>query len=348
MSGVGVLDMRGIRRSFGEVEALGGIDLRVPGGSFITLLGPSGCGKTTLLRVIAGFEHADAGQVHLDDLDLLPLPPERRPINLVFQRYALFPHLDVRSNVAFGLQVAGVPRGDRAARVAEALEMVRLTGYEKRRIDQLSGGQQQRVALARAIVNRPKLLLLDEPLGALDLQLRKEMQLELRRLHREIGSTFIYVTHDQEEALVMSDRIVVMRGGGIEQQGTPEEIYSHPVTRFVAGFVGETNILTGEVRAGRFLQADLGLDIPLPGTADGAVALSIRPEAVSLRGRGGTVLRGVVDDSIFIGSIVRHQVRLADGSVFVVQEPPADGGVRQRGESVEASWAMDDAVVLER
>jgi spermidine/putrescine ABC transporter ATP-binding subunit len=348
MSGVGVLEVRSVRRRFGDVEALRGIDLVVEPGTFLTLLGPSGCGKTTLLRVIAGFEQADEGTVRLDDLDLLPLPPERRPINLVFQRYALFPHLTVAGNVAFGLEVAGVAGDERDARVAEAIGMVRLEGYEARRIDQLSGGQQQRVALARAIVNRPQLLLLDEPLGALDLQLRKEMQLELRRLHRELGSTFVYVTHDQEEALVMSDRIVVMEGGRIEQEGTPEEIYSRPASRFVAGFVGETNLLEGEAADGRFRAAAIGLDTPLPGAPSGPLAISVRPESANLRGAGETALPGEIDDSVFIGSIVRHQVRLADGRQFSVQESPDQGGVRARGEAVAVSWAMTDAVVLTR
>jgi ABC-type Fe3+/spermidine/putrescine transport system ATPase subunit len=349
MSSAPALSARGIRRAFGSVVALDGVDLDIADGEFVTLLGPSGCGKTTLLRVIAGFERPDRGTVEIASQDVLDLPPERRPVNLVFQRYALFPHLDVHGNVVFGLEVSGVGRAEAEQRVREALEMVRLSGYERRRVDQLSGGQQQRVALARALINRPKILLLDEPLGALDLQLRKEMQLELRLLHRLIGSSFVYVTHDQEEALVMSDRIVVMRDGRIEQDGPPQDVYLRPRTRFVARFIGETNLLEPSVLngAGGALEG-LGVTVPVAGRSSvDRVAISIRPEHFRLVGRGGPRLTGVIDDSVFVGPIVRHVVRLMSGETVVVQEQPGEGRVRDRGEAVEVWWRPEDVVVLE-
>lgn len=343
------LAVEGLRCSFGSHVALDDLQLDVRDGEFLTLLGPSGCGKTTFLRVIAGFERPDAGSVAVRGKGILRLPPEQRPVNLVFQRYALFPHLDVWGNVAFGLQVSGENRRGVDKRTAEAIEMVRLGGLERRRTDQLSGGQQQRVALARAIVNRPPILLLDEPLGALDLQLRKEMQLELRSLHRALGSTFIYVTHDQEEALVMSDRIVVMRDGRIEQDGPAREVYLRPCNRFVASFIGETNLLEASVRDG-MLELD-GLDVSVPASEQPSaprVTLSVRPEHLSLAGGDHAHLQGVVDDSIFVGSVIRHVLRLKSGATLLAQEQPGRGRLLERGDRVGVSWRPADAVVLER
>src|SRR5919199_814686 len=238
--------LAGVRKLFGDVAAVDGVDLDIRRGEFFTLLGPSGSGKTTCLRMIAGFERPDAGRIELSGRDVTELPPYERDVNTVFQDYALFPHMSVQENVEYGLRVKRVPRNDRRSRAADALRMVRLEGFESRRPGQLSGGQRQRVALARALVNRPKVLLLDEPLGALDLKLRQEMQIELKHIQQEVGLTFIYVTHDQEEALTMSDRLAVFSQGRIEQVGTPAEVYENPATGFVAGFVGTSNVLVGD------------------------------------------------------------------------------------------------------
>ncbi|MCA9877685.1 MAG: ABC transporter ATP-binding protein, partial [Thermomicrobiales bacterium] len=237
------IQLRDLYKYFGETPAVNGVSLDVRDGEFLTLLGPSGCGKTTTLRMIGGFEHPTSGAIYISGQEMGDRPPYRRPVNTVFQNYALFPHMTVGQNVAYGLEMAGVPRAERQQRVTQALEMVRLPHVENRKPSELSGGQQQRVALARALVNRPSVLLLDEPLGALDLKLRKAMQLELKQLNREVGATFVYVTHDQEEALTMSDRIAVMNEGQILQLGSPEEIYERPRTRFVADFIGQTNFL---------------------------------------------------------------------------------------------------------
>ena len=251
MSGSPVPEIRlvGLTKRFGEVRAVDGIDLEIRAGEFFSLLGPSGCGKTTTLRMIGGFELPTGGRIELRGVDVTNEPPDKRPVNMVFQNYALFPHLDVGENIAFGLRRTKAPEADIRRRVDDAFALVGLHGYQKRKPNQLSGGQQQRVALARALVNRPQVLLLDEPLGALDLKLRKRLQLELKRIQGEVGITFVYVTHDQEEALTMSDRIAVMHGGRVEQLGTPEDLYDRPTTRFVADFIGTTNLLTGAVES---------------------------------------------------------------------------------------------------
>jgi spermidine/putrescine transport system ATP-binding protein len=243
------IELVNLEKHFDGVVAVRNTNLTVQPGEFLTLLGPSGCGKTTTLRMIGGFEYPTGGSILIDGKDVASLPPFRRPINTVFQQYALFPHMTVARNVGYGLEMSGIGKAERERRVADALAMVRLANVEKRRPSELSGGQQQRVALARALVNRPKALLLDEPLGALDLKLRKAMQLELKELNRETGATFIYVTHDQEEALTMSDRIAVMNEGRILQLGTPAEIYEHPVDRFVADFIGQSNLIPGTLEA---------------------------------------------------------------------------------------------------
>jgi ABC-type Fe3+/spermidine/putrescine transport system ATPase subunit len=341
------LELVDVHKRFDAVEALRGVTLVVQEGEFVTLLGPSGCGKSTLLRIVAGFDAPSAGRVSIAGRDVVSLPPERRPVNMVFQRYALFPHKDVWENVAFGLRVSRVGAAELRERVREAIALVQLEGLERRSVEQLSGGQQQRVALARAVVNRPALLLLDEPLGALDLQLRKQMQLELRAVHRRLGTTFIYVTHDQEESLVMSDRVVVMNGGVIEQAGAPDDVYRRPASRFVARFIGETNLLEGTAEGGMLRLEGIGAVVPIDSPAGGPAAVSVRPEHVRIGAQPGLV-RGVLEDSIFLGSLVRHDVRVGNGTVIRVQEGPKEAAARRRGESVEIGWDVADAVVVTR
>ncbi|HXF73525.1 MAG TPA: ABC transporter ATP-binding protein [Actinomycetota bacterium] len=284
-----------VTKVFGDTVAVDDLSLEIEEGEFFSLLGPSGCGKTTTLRMIGGFEEPTRGAIYLGGRDVTDLPPYKRDVNTVFQSYALFPHLDVFENVAFGLRRRKVDRDEVRRRVEEALELVDLVGFERRRPSQLSGGQQQRVALARALVNRPKVLLLDEPLGALDLKLRKQMQLELKRIQAEVGITFIYVTHDQEEAMTMSNRIAVMRHGRIEQVGPPEDVYEHPATEFVAGFLGASNLLDGEVKERRDGVATIRLAaggtvrVPedrMPADLDSVVKVGVRPEKVSILPEG--------------------------------------------------------------
>ncbi|MGH9464016.1 MAG: ABC transporter ATP-binding protein [Thermoanaerobaculia bacterium] len=296
-------------RRFGTFTALDQVSLSIHEGEFFALLGPSGCGKTTLLRIIAGLDLPDDGRVRIDGVDAREIPAHKRPVNTVFQSYALFPHLTVRDNVAFGLRMKGVPAPELGQRVDEALAMVRIESFAERKPAQLSGGQKQRVALARALINRPKVLLLDEPLGALDLKLRKELQVELLALQRQVGITFVFVTHDQEEALVLSDRIALMRGGQIEQIGEAEAIYEQPRNRFVAQFLGSCNLIDGEVdgdgrvhtAAGPLAVHGLGAELP----ASGPVTLAIRPEKVALASPGPlreNIVYGRVAEVIYIGS----------------------------------------------
>jgi putative spermidine/putrescine transport system ATP-binding protein len=305
-----------IRKAYGDVVAVDGVDLTVGDGEFFTLLGPSGSGKTTTLRIIAGFEQPDTGRVTLGGEDITGEPPYARDVNTVFQDYALFPHMTVAENVGYGLKVKGTPRRERNAQVAEVLRMVRLDGYGDRKPIQLSGGQRQRVALARSIVNRPKVLLLDEPLGALDLKLRQEMQVFLKSLQRELGMTFIYFTHDQEEALTMSDRIAVFNEGRIEQVGSPAEIYHQPATEFVAGFVGTSNILE---RGGR--------------------RISVRPERIELDKDGEA---GTVADVVFVGAFRRVLVDTDSGDRLTVVRQN-DGSTIEPGARVHVSWRDGDA-----
>jgi putative spermidine/putrescine transport system ATP-binding protein len=310
----------GIRKTYGDVVAVADVDLSVGDGEFFTLLGPSGSGKTTTLRVIAGFERPDTGRVTLGGADITNQPPYARDVNTVFQDYALFPHMTVAENVGYGLKVKGVPRRERAAQVAEVLKMVRLDGYGDRKPVQLSGGQRQRVALARSIVNRPKVLLLDEPLGALDLKLRQEMQVFLKALQRDLGMTFIYVTHDQEEALTMSDHVAVFNEGRIEQVGSPSDVYARPATEFVAGFVGTSNILE---RGGR--------------------RFSVRPERIELNGHGEPA---TVADVVFVGAFTRILVDTEAGERLTIVKQ-ADGSDLEPGARVHVSWHDSDAYEIQ-
>jgi spermidine/putrescine transport system ATP-binding protein len=308
----------GVRKGFDEVTAVDDVTLEIESGEFFSLLGPSGCGKTTSLRMVAGFERPDAGRVLIGDVDVTDTPPHKRPVNTVFQSYALFPHLSVEQNVAFGLRFKPVDRAEGRRRVAEMLELVRLGGMERRRPHQLSGGQQQRVALARALVLSPTVLLLDEPLGALDAKLRRDLQIELKGIQREIGITFVYVTHDQEEALTMSDRLAVLANGRVEQLGTPREVYEHPETAFVADFLGVSNLMrarvgapgvveVGEVRL-RAAGGDQG--------ARGVVRLTIRPERVRIEARGAegeNHVQATIERFVYLGSTTQVFVKLPGG-----------------------------------
>ena len=314
MSSPVIISIRGLTRSFGDVHAVTGIDLDIYEGEFITLLGPSGSGKTTVLRMIAGFEKPDAGSISLSGKDVSQLPPYERDVNTVFQDYALFPHMNVLSNIEYGLRVKGVAKAERLERATEALHQVRLEGYGERKPSQLSGGQRQRVALARALVNRPSVLLLDEPLGALDLKLREQMQIELKALQRAVGITFIFVTHDQEEALTMSDRIAVFNQGKIEQLGTPREIYDSPRSSFVSEFVGQTNKIQIE-----------------------GEKINIRPEYITISNthiEDSRVAKGVLKDIIFVGATTRYLVESDFG--LIIANNPKEALVL--GSSVHLSW----------
>jgi putative spermidine/putrescine transport system ATP-binding protein len=319
--------LSGIRRVYGEVVAIAGLDLDIAEGEFFTLLGPSGSGKTTTLRVIAGFERPDAGRVELQGGDVTGVAPSERPVNTVFQDYALFPHMSVVENVEYGLRVKGIGRRERRARAEEVLDRVRLPGLGARKPVQLSGGQRQRVALARAIVNGPPVLLLDEPLGALDLKLRQEMQVFLKELQRELGITFVYVTHDQEEALTMSDRLAVFNEGRIEQVGTPAEVYEHPQTEFVAGFVGVSNMLEREGR--RF---------------------TIRPEKIRMS-ETGEGEPGVVREVVYVGMVTRYIVELDSGGELVVVrqnlETSSQQALEERGKRVRLSWRPEHTFAIQ-
>ena len=325
--------LEGISKHYGDVVAVDGIDLDLRDGEFFSMLGPSGSGKTTTLRMIAGFEQPTAGRILLHGRDVTGIPPFDRDVNTVFQDYALFPHLSVRDNVAYGLMVRKVPRDERIARVTDALRMVRLEGFEERKPSQLSGGQRQRVALARALVNRPRVLLLDEPLGALDLKLREEMQIELKAIQQQVGITFIYVTHDQEEALTMSDRLAVFNAGRIEQLGSPAEVYERPATRFVAGFVGTSNLLTGEAA-----RSTLGRG----GT------FTIRPEKMRLAspdavpGADESSALGTIQSVVYLGPDTRYIVELEAGARLVVTEQnlmtTSSEVLEQQGKTVRLIW----------
>jgi len=355
------VELRRVTKRFGAVAAVDAVSLDLASGEFFTLLGPSGCGKTTTLRMIAGFERPDAGEIRIEGEDVAHLPPHRRPTNTVFQSYALFPHLSVEANVAFGLRRKGVDKAEIAERVGRELERVGLSGEAQRRPARLSGGMQQRVALARALVNLPKVLLLDEPLGALDLKLRKGLQVELKRIQREVGITFVYVTHDQEEALTMSDRIAVMSHGRVEQVGIPEDVYDRPATTFVAGFIGVSNLMPAAVCAPGRVRLRSGPELPADtaglGAGDGCWAV-VRPEKLRVRtvddapaaGNGLPRIEGVVQSSLYLGTATQITVDLGDGVRMTALVPNADEDERQRlpggGARVELSWEPGHMHVL--
>jgi spermidine/putrescine transport system ATP-binding protein len=351
----GAVSLQGVRKAYGDVAAVRDVSLEVRPGEFLTLLGPSGCGKTTLLRLLAGFEEPDAGRILISGVDMAGRPPHRRPVNTVFQHYALFPHRTVAGNIAFGLEMASRPAAEIRERVSRALEMVRLPGFGDRRIEQLSGGQKQRVALARALVLEPDVLLLDEPLGALDLKLRKEMQVEVKSLHERLGTTFLFVTHDQDEALVMSDRIAVMSQGRIEQVGTPQEVYERPRTRFVADFHAVRNLLEAtvvSVGAGRAVLRTRG-GMELVAADDGGygagatVLVGIRAERMSL-GDGGAenALPGLLEGRIYLGDRTDWRVRVA-GETLTVATGASRAGARPRGEAVTVAIPPEAVLRLE-
>ncbi len=355
MTGESQLELQDITHRYGEVAALEDVSLTIADGEFVTLLGPSGCGKTTLLRVVAGFVRPSEGRLLLQGRDVTNMPPHRRPVNMVFQRAALFPHLDVFENVAFGLRVAGTSKGDVQARVTDVLRLVRLEGFERRRAHELSGGQLQRVALARALVNRPRVLLLDEPLSALDLRIRLEMEAELRRVHRETGATFVYVTHDQGEALALSDRIVVFDHGHLEQVGAPDEIYRRPATPFAARFVGDANVLpvqVVELNGGNATVDLVGTRLLAP--SDSAVPvgpgwLVVRPEVVRLEAVAGNVIRGVVLDVAFRGSGFACQLAVEGLSDPLKAELSAESGSPpELGSTLGIAWDSTAVCLLSR
>ena len=349
------IELVNVTKRFGEVVAVDDVSLKIEDGEFFSLLGPSGCGKTTTLRMIAGLEIVTQGEILLHGKSVGQTPAFKRPVNTVFQNYALFPHMNVERNVGFGLEMQKVPKKEIDSRVIEALEMVRLPDLAQRRPKELSGGQQQRIALARALINRPEVLLLDEPLGALDLKLRKAMQLELKQLQEQVGITFIYVTHDQEEALTMSDRIAVMNEGKVLQLGPPEEIYERPGTRFVAEFIGETNFLEGiieeingeEISVSLENQATVRAHCNVPVQIGQAVSVVIRPEKFSLSENG--MVKGRVEETIYIGTDTRYVIRLTDDMSVTVREQNLDPGrvhVHQVGEEVGLDWNPANALVL--
>jgi len=342
--------LEGVVKRFDDTVAVDGISVEIPRGSFFALLGPSGCGKTTTLRMIGGFEEPTDGRILLGDKDVVGLPPYKRDVNTVFQSYALFPHMSVEDNVAFGLERKGVPKGELKGRVAEMLELVGLGGFGRRKPKQLSGGQQQRVALGRALVNHPRVLLLDEPLGALDLKLRKQMQMELKRIQHEVGITFVHVTHDQEEAMTMADQIAVMNRGHIEQLGEPTELYERPATAFVAGFLGASNLLHGTVEGRDAIRLDEGTVVRAHVNGrSGPVAVGVRPEKITIgAGGGANELHGTISESAYIGVATQVVVRTAAGTVHVFAQNIDSGGrVPALGTNVTLSWAPEATFVVD-
>jgi len=347
--------LSGVTKRFGDVTAVDGMNLEIRDGEFFSLLGPSGCGKTTTLRMIAGFEYPTEGSVRIQGREMGLEPPNRRPVNTVFQSYALFPHMTVAENVGFGLKMRGVGRSEIAERVARALDQVQLAHRSDARPSQLSGGQQQRVALARALVNEPAVLLLDEPLGALDLKLRQAMQVELKELQERVGITFVYVTHDQEEALTMSDRIGVMNEGRLLQVGEPEAIYERPTSRFVADFIGHINLVTAECAGSGTVRIGEGAEVAVPGVqgSGGKVTIALRPERLHLTApdadipAGANRLRGVVRRRVYHGDGFTYEVAVA-GTVLEVRTENTPGLVRyEAGSDVDVYWDPSAANLVE-
>ncbi|MGO2036792.1 MAG: ABC transporter ATP-binding protein [Brevibacterium sp.] len=362
------LEIQGVKKVFGENTAIERLDLSVRKGEFLSLLGPSGCGKTTLLRMIAGFEVPTDGAILLGGRDIVALPPHRRPVNTVFQSYLLFPHMNIADNIAYGLKQSKTPKPEIAERVREVLALVQMEDFAGRKPEQLSGGQQQRIALARALVNRPQVLLLDEPMSALDRKLREEMQLELKRLHTRLDTTFVFVTHDQDEALAMSDRIVVMYNGVIQQIGTGEDIYANPVNGFVAGFIGKQNFVPAEVVAAesgtaRLRTANAIMEAPSldrrPASASGTagtlsvgerVRVAIRPERMRVapagqEGPGTNSARGTVMSVSFLGDVIQYMIIVGDNDEILARVPAAGNELLAAGAEVDLSWDADDVAV---
>ena len=374
-----VLELKDLVKSFGETEVLKGVSLAIEEGEFVTFLGSSGCGKTTILRIIAGLEYPDEGSVLIEEKDMENLGPEKRNVNMVFQNYALFPHMNVEQNIGYGLKIKGVAKDEIKRRVKEMLKLVQLEGFENRKPSAMSGGQRQRVAIARALINNPKVLLLDEPLGALDLQLRRQMQIELKHLQKELGITFVYITHDQEEAINMSDRIVILNNGVIEQVGTPAEIYDDPKTAYVARFVGSANILAGNVvdvtaegvilensfgtMNGRFrreMQGDSEATEAgsMEWTKDKAgtcgvhvgdpLTLAVRSENIELsrEPKSSVYLEGMVAETSFAGGMLRVAVKTADGTEIIISRHGINSDLAI-GEHVYMEWPAEAAVIVE-
>jgi spermidine/putrescine transport system ATP-binding protein len=338
-----------VTKRFDDVVAVDELSLEIESGSFFALLGPSGCGKTTTLRMIGGFEEPTEGSIYLGEREVSGLPSYKRDVNTVFQSYALFPHLTIFENVAFGLRRKGVGRGETTERVGQALELVDLAGYDKRKPTQLSGGQQQRVALARALVNRPRVLLLDEPLGALDLKLRKQMQLELKRIQHEVGITFVHVTHDQEEAMTMANTIAVMEGGHIEQLGSPTELYETPRTAFVAGFLGVSNLIAGDVKDGAVVTpSGTQLQVANLDGATGSVAVGVRPEKIHLGGDEANRIPGRILESAYIGVATQYVVETDVGRLMVfAQNTQGSSEPIGPGSAVTLTFSPESTFVLE-
>jgi spermidine/putrescine transport system ATP-binding protein len=343
--------LEGVVKRFDDAVAVDGVSLEVPRGAFFALLGPSGCGKTTTLRMIGGFEEPSEGRIFLGEQDVVGLPPYKRDVNTVFQSYALFPHMTISDNIAFGLERRGVAKAEVGGRVREILDLVGLGPYGNRKPRQLSGGQQQRVALARALVNHPRVLLLDEPLGALDLKLRKQMQLELKRIQHEVGITFVHVTHDQEEAMTMADTIAVMNRGRIEQLGPPQELYERPATAFVAGFLGVSNLLPGVVEGAGTVRLDDGTLVraDVDGRS-GPVAVGVRPEKLTLGSGGGpNELPGTVSETAYIGVATEVLVETRLGTVHVfAQNIDSRGSIPAPRSQVTLTWSPDATFVVDR
>ena len=373
MENVGQITLTSVTKQFGDTRAVDDVSLQIEGGEFFSLLGPSGCGKTTTLRIIGGFVYPTSGEVFINGEPMKQTPPYRRPVNTVFQNYALFPHKTVAQNIAFGLQMKKMPKAKTASEVERFLELIRLSGYGDRKPSELSGGEKQRVALARALINQPTILLLDEPLAALDLQLRKQMQLELKTLQRQVGITFVYVTHDQGEALVLSDRIAVMRDGKLLQVGTPAEIYDAPQTRFVANFIGTSNFFQGTLSrlettltpTTKFATIALATEpqIQIVGTHNGnvqpgdSVTVAIRPERIDLTSQVGessgldalSRLNGIIQDESYLGTTLQYTVQTDYPTPVIVHQQNTGAGEPhrfRRGDSVSLTWRAENAIVL--